>query len=491
MLTPFARPPGLDSDNTAFSAGGGWADGNNVRFRFGRPETVGGSAALFTFFPANDLFAWARSGSGAIAYGLDNEVHIGSLSSATRRITGVPGTGGPGINNTGWSFAPWGSTLLAAQIGGTLYDQSGTSSGAEVTAAPNRIDAGILVTPQRQVMAFATNEVGGTFNPLCFRISDLEDYSSAGAWTPTATNNADEIIFDNGGAIVAGCLIGGYVAVWTKENLRLGQFIGDPGQSYRFDQVADVPGPVSRRSVVVLNGAAYWVGQDFRLYAWMPGNVPQAIPCPILRDVTDHAFAIGDQAISFMVTNKDFEEVWYFFGDQRDTPTLYPTRYIAYSIGESAASGRPVWFRGQLRRSAMLDSEIVRSLNVSYGTALVSTGVAGEVFVQEAANGETPVQGTEAYIQSTDQYIDNSQRRMMIKGIVPDFESQIGEVAVTLDCRDRPQSTAVTKGLYTLTTASTKMDFRASGKIMSVKFSSAERFRLGKPLFDIVPLGER
>jgi hypothetical protein len=37
-----------------------------------------------------------------------------------------------------------------------------------------------------------------------------------------------------------------------------------------------------------------------------------------------------------------------------------------------------------------------------------------------------------------------------------------------------------------------KKDFRASGRIMAIKFSgSGVHFRLGKPLFDVVPLGER
>jgi hypothetical protein len=37
-----------------------------------------------------------------------------------------------------------------------------------------------------------------------------------------------------------------------------------------------------------------------------------------------------------------------------------------------------------------------------------------------------------------------------------------------------------------------KKDFRASGKIAAIRFSgSGVHYRLGKPLFDTVPLGER
>jgi hypothetical protein len=96
-------------------------------------------------------------------------------------------------------------------------------------------------------------------------------------------------------------------------------------------------------------------------------------------------------------------------------------------------------------------------------------------------------------ITSADFYLDNSQRRAMVRGIIPDFDAQGGTVNLYLRVRDRPLSTATVKGPYALTTATTKKDFRASGKIITVQFeaATAARFRLGKPLFDIVPLGER
>jgi len=34
--------PGIDKQNTEYGAEGGWTDGDNVRFRFGLPEKIGG-----------------------------------------------------------------------------------------------------------------------------------------------------------------------------------------------------------------------------------------------------------------------------------------------------------------------------------------------------------------------------------------------------------------------------------------------------------------
>lgn len=476
---PFAPPPGLNSDDTTNAAEGQWADGSNVRFRLGKPETVGASTQQFTLStvaPVLDIFAFMRSGTAAVAYGTAGEVHVGDLSSATQRLSG----GG----TVGFSFAAWGDTLLMAGYGAKLYDQSGTSSAAEVLEAPDRIDAGIIVTPERQVMAFATNEVGGSHNSRCIRISDIEDYSSAGSWTPTATNNSDEIILDF--PIICARQVGPYVAVWTTNALYLGTFVGDPAQCYRFDKVADTPRPMTVRSVVTMGGLVYWMGYDFQMRVWGPGAQPQVIPCPISRDMIDNSKVPSGCHASYAVTNTEHGEVWFFYEDTRDT-TDFASRYIAYSVDESALAGRPVWFRGQLARSIMIDSEIVRNVASVSGESMLGATEAAVVYLHDHRTSG----GLTVFIQSADFYLDESQRRMMARGVVTDFEYQSATVSLTLYAKDRPLSTAVSKGPYSLTTSTNKKDFRASGKLVAVKFSGGNRWRLGKTLFDVVPMGER
>jgi len=34
--------PGIDKQNTEYGAEGGWTDGDNIRFRYGLPEKIGG-----------------------------------------------------------------------------------------------------------------------------------------------------------------------------------------------------------------------------------------------------------------------------------------------------------------------------------------------------------------------------------------------------------------------------------------------------------------
>ena len=109
------------------------------------------------------------------------------------------------------------------------------------------------------------------------------------------------------------------------------------------------------------------------------------------------------------------------------------------------------------------------------------------------------------HLQAADQYLDESRRRLMIRGVVPDFEDQTGLIQMTISVRDQPQAPAIDKGPYDLvgpqggdgwpTIPTRKKDFRASGKIVSVRLAQGEDvysyMRLGKLVFDALPTGER
>ena len=48
MLTQIKFAPGIDKQDTAVGAEGRWVDSDNVRFRYGLPEKVGGWQSLLT-----------------------------------------------------------------------------------------------------------------------------------------------------------------------------------------------------------------------------------------------------------------------------------------------------------------------------------------------------------------------------------------------------------------------------------------------------------
>lgn len=501
MLVPLSPLPGINSDDTAFSAEGRWSDGNNVRFVNGKPQVLNGHSDIFTLALATYgkcrvIFPFTRSGATYIAYGCATpgtavSLHVGAGAAAPTARTPAGLTN----NETNWSLAPWGDTLLACPATGTLYDQAGAATAAAVAAAPDNITY-MLVTPQRQVLALGCNEeISTTFNGLCIRGCDLEDYTD---WTTTATNNAFEHILDGAGAIVAGRMIGAYVAVWTNESLFLGQFIGDPSQTYRFDKVDDGCGLAGPHAVVIVDSVAYWMGPDGSPRRWSPGVLPEIIPSQISRELQDNLDRTPNTLRYLCAShNPRFNEVRFDYADSRSGVGSPNQRYVALCIPNG------VWHKGSGGRSAMIYSQLISgtatglsykpTVMAAYGLISGSDTICYEDVPTLSYNYDT-TSGTAPYIQSAGFYLDESQRRVMIRRFIPDISNQVSDLTLTLTMQDRPQSTAVTKGPYTIATTDTKKDFRASGKIVTVKIACAATgsfFRLGKPLFDVVPLGER
>lgn len=500
MLIPFSPPPGIDSDDTTFSATGRWADGNDVRFYQGKAETVGlNERAIFLgSAPVYGLHAFSNGGSLYTAYGYGTQLGVGENFDAPTNI--LASSLGTAVKN--WSLDTWGENLLAVPRGGTLYEWTGTGNASAIANAPDEISVMLVDPVRRQVLAFGCDEVSsGTFNGLCFRCSDFEDNTD---WTPSASNASDEVIVDGGGEFIAAKWLGDYFVAWTSTNMFLGSFVGDPAQTWRLERIEGGVGCESQDAVAVMDGAAYWLAPNRAFYRFSLGTVPVILPCTVSRDFERNY--LGGTAPKALALRKR-GEIWWFYCDNRDNVTGdYNTRYVAYSATESALAQRPVWFRGthfsaagERSAQAALDSPLLSGLLASVdGECIValfndnaSTDFVSLRTVTATQNSAINI----AYIQSADQYLDNSQRRMMIRRFIPDFETQADDVDLTLFVRDYPMSSATTKGPHTISTSTTKKDFRASGKIVAVKLSqvsgSVGDFRLGKPLFDAVPLGER
>jgi len=76
--TKFA--PGFDKQSTVYGAEGKWVDGENVRFRYGQPEKIGGWIDLFSdrlIGVVRDQFAWSDlAGTRHLALGTDKKLYI-------------------------------------------------------------------------------------------------------------------------------------------------------------------------------------------------------------------------------------------------------------------------------------------------------------------------------------------------------------------------------------------------------------------------------
>jgi len=138
MLVPFSPPPGLNSDDTIFSAEGQWVDGNGFRFQRGRPETIGYRGYFFQVSDSREAYGltcFANGGSTYVAWGYSTQLGIGAVADGVPTLP-VDRLAAPCPATQHWSFATFGSTLLAVPKGGTIYAWTGSGNAALVTAAP-------------------------------------------------------------------------------------------------------------------------------------------------------------------------------------------------------------------------------------------------------------------------------------------------------------------------------------------------------------------
>lgn len=503
MRVPFELAPGLVSDETTYSTPGRFADGSNVRFKDGRAEVIGGwtkyHATLLTGVCRSSL-GWVDAlGVENIAFGTHTDLFVikgGELAEITPAgltdgdidtvdFDGGYGNGGYGMGGYGvgetqaaartWSLANYGESLMASPAGGSIYwwQNDPLTVAAIVSNAPTSVDR-MTVTGTRQVVAMGcAEEVSGVYNPMCIRISDIEDPTD---WTTTPSNNVSENILPGGGKIIDGRPYGDGLIVWTDSAMFIGTFVGASTQSWRFDRIAIGCGLIGPQAATVVNQTAYWLTPDMQFFAYQFGGVPQALPCPISRELATN---IDSSQTAKVVASavSEFQEIWWFYPDTRDGDEN--SRYVAVSTEDGS------WFKGDIARTAFMDSgPLLYPLGVSY---------AGQTYLHEYED-DADGSALSWYIESALQYLGDGERRMLVRGVWPDFEAQTGPISLTLKHRNYPQSADVTKGPYTLAAGREKKDFLAEGRLFSIRLSGSAAgtfMRLGKPSFDAVATGER
>lgn len=463
-----------------------------MRFVGGKAQVIGGWISHYALAAGTACIGLFIHSSAAGAAYIMNGMSDGKLYrrfNATGTTSDVSPAGVSGVRD--WSFGAWGAEILASihssgATGGGLFYQTGTTAAAKVVQAPARIVCSVVSPKRRQVLAFGCNEeASGVFNPLCIRWCDYEDYTD---WISTPSNNAGEYILPTTGEIIGAQEIGEYIAVWTSDDLWLGQFVGNPDETYRWSRVAARCGLVGSKMKATLNGVVYWLTTDMRFVRWAPGSAVETVPCSILKDFQQNIAGAAGRYSFFAVTVSKFSEVWFFYTDSRDYSATHCSRYVAYSVAEDQ------WFRGQMARSAAIEggpAALSPYTPARFGSYFSADGLT--VYRQEigeSANGSAMAW----HIESADQVL-SPDRGIMIRGILPDFDVQDADVDLTITVRDRPGATGTVKGPYTIAAGATKKDFRASGKFVTAKFASAGSLnsgvRFGTPLFDVVATGSR
>ena len=121
--TKFAA--GYDKQSTAYGAEGKWVDGENIRFRYGQPEKIGGWIKLFAdklIGVVRDQFAWSDlTGTRHLALGTDKKLYIykeGAIADVTPLRNTETGLTNPFVTTSGSAIV----TVTDASHGATAGD---------------------------------------------------------------------------------------------------------------------------------------------------------------------------------------------------------------------------------------------------------------------------------------------------------------------------------------------------------------------------------
>lgn len=489
-LFPLEVPSGLYRNGTEYQTRGRWSDAHLVRFYSGTVQPIGGWRAaqsdLGADFPALDgiprgTLTWRSSaGNVNVAIGTTEKLYLISAGSLyditpvgfvagqedTTSAIGAYGAGAYGVGAYGtgaattalveadtWQLDSFGDYLVASCTSdGKVYVWEGNTGTPAVavdisaaTGAPTTA-RGVVVTPERFVMAL------GTSNQRRVTWADQAGYS---VWGPLVTNAAGSWDLQTNGKIMAGQRTKNETLIWTDVDIHAARYVGGTG-IYRFDQVGDRCGLISKRAKVVVDTVAFWMGKtNFFAYDGYTKTLPSEV-----RDYVFSDFNHTQAAKVWAMSVSRFGEVWWFYPSARSTEC---DRYVVFNYQENH------WTTGQLgQRTTGVDSgptqyplmcDVSGRLyehEIGQSRVAVAFGQPGIVLLDESGNPLLTETGEEIVTEHTAPYLEsgpielgNGDRLMSLQRLVPD-EKTLGDARAYIYSAMYPTEDETEHGPFTL-----------------------------------------
>ena len=399
-----------------------------------------------------------------------------------------------------------------------VYNNSFTNRGVLLStvsgavAVPQKVGK-ILFSPQGYLFAFgctnydaaaAPPDYLGTYDPLLIRWSNVDPDIGPEPenWQPTLTNTAGFLRLQSGSYIVTAINTRQETVVFTNSSLTSIQFLGT-AEVFGAQEMSNAISIIGPNTVTGSNNIIYWMGRD-RFYIYS-GRV-DLLPCT-LRQYIFSDINYTQSSLFFAGVNNKFTEIIWFYCSFNSNEI---DRYVVFNYLEN------IWYYGQLSRTAWIDSS---TFNNPIGV------VNGWVYQHENGtddgqpSGASPLPIT-AFIQSADVDIDDGDKYMLIRRVIPDINFRGSETTnpvtgapitaqavVTVGVRNFPgaaSSTINQEGQATsddVVTATATVDqytnqvfIRARGRQMNFRIGSDDlgtQWQLGMPRVDARPDGMR
>jgi hypothetical protein len=379
-------------------------------------------------------------------------------------------------------------------------------------AVPQKVTK-ILFSPQGFLFAFGCTNYDptasapnylGDYDPLLIRWSNVDPDIGPEPenWQPTVTNTAGFLRMQSGSRIITAINTRQETLVFTNVSLSSLQYLGTQ-EVFGLQELSHNISIIGANAVVGSNNITYWMGRD-RFYTYS-GRV-DTLPCTLRQYIfTDINYT--QSALIFAGVNNKFTEIIWFYPSANSNEI---DRYVVFNYLEN------IWYYGQLERTAWIDSGVFNN-PVGLDNGWVYQHENGTDDGQP--NGASPLPIT-SYIQSADVDIEDGDKYMLIRRIIPDVNFGGSETnnpvtgaaitpqaTITVGVRNFPgaaQSTTNAEGNTTsadIVTASATIDqytnqvfIRARGRQMNFKIGSdtvGTQWQLGLPRVDARPDGTR
>jgi hypothetical protein len=383
-----------------------------------------------------------------------------------------------------WSMDNWGEDLVASPRNNGIYywdSSQGTAKRAyQVTATPSQ-NTQILVSPEdRHLISFGCPDaLTSVVNPLYIRWCSQEDIND---WTASATNTAGDKVLSGASKIVAARRTRGQILIWTDENLYSMQQVGPP-YTFGFQLIGTNCGVLGQNAMTEVGGRTYWMADErFMMY---DGAAARPLKCDVLRYVFE---ALDRTQLDKIVcgSNTSYNEVIWFY----PTTSGEVDSYVIYDYMQD------LWSIGTMVRTAWIDQGIA-----TYPIAAEYAGSATKLYYHEYGN-DADGAALPSYIESNLFDLDAGQELMYMDRIIPDFSDRNGDempgnVEITLHTLkypNTPTAQEVTKGPFTVSAQTQKIDLRIRGRHAYYRIDGDgvnTSWRLGAMRFRVAPDGER
>jgi hypothetical protein len=319
-----------------------------------------------------------------------------------------------------WWYDNFDNDLVANIEGGSIYYWERGSSSNPSTALDTRAElmedvsgatdvpvkvTQVLVSQQdKHLLACGAVPYGSSsasdFDPLLIRWTNQDDPLN---WTPSPTNSAGFIKVSRGSRIVRAIPTRQEVLIFTDSHLYTLQFTGTT-DVFSLQEYAENISIAGARAVISANNVTFWMGQDkFYAYTGRVETLPTTLRQHVFSDINLNA---GYQIIAG--TNEGWQEVWWIYPSSTSN---YPNKYVIFNYNEK------IWYYGNIDRTGWIDSPL-RDSPMAVNTPLGSN--IGQLYFQE--NGvNDDLLPMDSYILSNDFDIEDGERFMLTKRIVPDI----------------------------------------------------------------------